>query len=221
MCAVVMGATMPSSAGEPEPEEGEPSAAEEEEPGWSIAAGMRADPGLGQGLLGGMAALGPTFLVERRLTDTVWIAARVHGGFGIAQQWSEQGSGELVYGVAEEVTSKSLGGALGIRWVITPGEVLELSALLLAEAGWGGSRAVQGPATWESDATQAGGNFGLGLDRELVPGLGLRLDLEIVEAGFLRVRSTYTEADRTNGNGHHGWYGGFALRPTFALRYSF
>jgi hypothetical protein len=233
-CAVVT--TMAATSAADETKDKEPKQIEQEPeevqqaPDWTIAAGLEASlpgvspSGIGSGALG---MGGPTFLVERRVGEAAALVGRVHGGYtrGHSENRVDGGDPAAQYGYADDGTSVGVGGALGVRWLLTPDAPLLFSMLALVEAGWRESSDDSAFGSSNGQLWQLGAALGVGLDRELVSGLGLRLDVAIVEAGYYRAHSDVTFDDGV-GEQHQsqesaGWFGGFALRPTFALRYSF
>ncbi len=233
-CAVVTAISWTSAADEPpkgKETTSEKETAQAQEPApepedeardWTIAAGIEAGmPGIGGAGVGAspLSMGGPTFLVERMLGDTVAVVGRLHGGWARNHQEIDDHQQQ------SEVESLGVGAAVGLRWILTPEAPLVVSTLALVEGGWAQTSFSSEQGRDDTYAWQAAAALGLGLDRELVPGVGLRMDVAIVEAGYYTAHALWSAADPSAGTDQDqhlvGWFGGFALRPTFALRYSF
>lgn len=151
---------------------------------WKITTGF----GFGAivGGVGGPAVVGAPggYLTgERRLVGPLWLMGRLGADY--------IRSSSAPYNHSSEA---GIGGSLGLRVAFTSPETLEVSAFALV----GGSYAVDEQSSSSplgssshSQSRSFGGQLGIALDREIVPGFGLRVSTAIARASTAHISTRY------------------------------
>jgi hypothetical protein len=125
----------------------------------------------------------PTASVERRLAAKTWLVFGLTGG---VNSQSNDPLPTSTYGLLM-ADSKWLSVSAGLRQVVWSRPQFEVSLLGLGELGVssGHSRYQQYTGEvveWDTSAWLAGASFGLAIDRELTPGLSVRLATPLLDA---------------------------------------
>lgn len=165
-------------------------AAADERDDWALGASLRLQPLLLGGLmgLGGLGSLseGPTpgVVLERRLSDAWWLT------FGVSGHYREADNGAL---------DRSLGGELGVRWVLDPSARVRVAPTARLVASTGLSRAsINGEGLSAStDVSRTHFGLGVGLDLDLVVTRGflLRLSTTLLQVGTSAIEVASTDPD--------------------------
>ena len=179
---------------------------------WSLATGIGypfAFGGLGG--LGGLSSPGASILVGHRLFGPVSLLARVAGSYSRTQlDDSTSANGAM--------TSTTGMLSLGLRVSLTSPEILDVSAFVLADAYFGESRLGD---TQSSTTAGIGGELGLSLDRELVPGFGIRVSTTVVGASYRASKSSSVVAGLETSSTQNGVVFFMGIAPMMELRWSF
>lgn len=209
-------------------------------PAWNIGGGFTfftgglAMLGSGQsGLVGSAGALGGlsqptmTLLLERRLNEYLFVTFQASAGYGASQddKNSEVFSHQL-----------SLAGTIGLRRVINPRGIVEVSWFANLGLGYGNFESrvtgnLYNPTTgmFLPDALQIarGNSFSLGavagltLERELVAGLALRLSSSVLGFSYGSGASSLSTPDSSSDGKSHGFNLGLRFSPSIEIRYAF
>lgn len=159
-----------------------PTEAKSTRPPWTIATGFGYVPMLGG--LGAIAVpLGGFITVERTLAGPLSLMARFSGTVGYS-------SSEAPHtGAAAPTTSTTALARGGIGFKLSAGtrEVIEVSPFLLVDGLHGYASSTQ----YASSSSGIGGELGLTLDRDLLPGFGLRLSAVVLSASHAWSSDTY------------------------------
>lgn len=140
---------------------------------WTFATGLGFGSGLGQ--YAGLAAPGGYLLFERKLFGPVSLMGRFLGSYVDATYASASSTG----GYESSVEGGVVQGGAGLRVLFTPPEMLGVSVFGLLE-GWH-SRTSWGDEgdSWSNVSRMkqrgVGAQVGVSLDREIVPGFGVRV----------------------------------------------
>ncbi len=210
---------------------------------WNVGAGLsfgtpvfglvEAAPGVAG--LGGLGALSSSFglstqprmtvLIERRLGERLFL------GFQLAASFKASQSDTFS---AAAYRSVNVDGTIGLRNVLNPRGVVEVSWFANVGVGFGNSEnrtiltgvdatgaATQIPVSMRSNAFGVGAVAGLALERELISGLALRLSSSIVGVSYSLSGTTQIIREVSTENGNHGFDGGLRFSPTIELRYAF
>ena len=203
------------------------SAAAAADPGWAVGAGVGANldgpwggqlGGQGLGGLGGGVGPRVEALVERRVSESIWLGLSLDGAISTS---GAAGSG----GGGAHHEAFSAGGRLSARYVFNPGQVVEVSGMTSVGYAYDSARSdaelvIDGePAQMTSRATA----------HALTAGLGVALDLALVDTLTLSVASTLLEASWSHqrveafesASTADSLSAGLALRPWLGLRYAF
>lgn len=192
---------------------------------WSLGAGV----GFGYVSLNGFALVGSSIYgsipsaprvqasVERRTGPGRWLLLGVSGASSRSRGDAPAGT----YAVTRDDVS-SLALTAGLRQALTPqGAPVCVSTTLSASAGYLWRRQEVQTTTLDTTRSEAwglGGALGLAVERELTPGLALRLSTPVLDASWYRstARSeTLGKASRSGGGV------GLALAPSLELRLAF
>lgn len=131
---------------------------------------------LGFGSLGGLAApavIGSTS-VEYRVADSVSLSMGV--AFGYSKDFDEPDSS---LSVAESI---HLGGSIGVRWIVNPGDVVEVGFPFELAADWASSTFETENSSSEQAAVSAAIRAGIAADLRLTDQLRLRVRTSILSA---------------------------------------
>jgi hypothetical protein len=187
---------------------------------WSLGAGVGF--GVSQvslGVVPGPVLLGVTAptasaSLERELSPRSWL---VLGANGMLAQLSIEGAGP-----SYDENLVAAGASIGVRNVVTaPGAPVDLSTVLLAEGGL--ARAVVTPeptsgAPRLQRSWRIGASFGIAIDRELTPGLSLRVATPLVQGAYSDQRVEYVAAPPTRSS---GFTVGVVVAPRLELRIAY
>ena len=148
---------------------------------WALSTGLLfVTPGIGlAGLAGGVGGLyglspvRPGISAERRLSDPLWLLARLSGSY--AQSHHD--------GDASEAWSVDV--AAGVRWVLTsPDAPVDVSTTALIGVGHSASRSPMATDGTRARSTAVTGSLGLTVARELVGGLSLAASVTALSASW-------------------------------------
>lgn len=209
---------------------------------WNLGAGISflfptvgvVSPGLGISGLAGAGSLGGlsagvalprlTLLIERRLSERLFLT--FNAGVGYAGSQSETYS-------AISSRSFSFDATAGLRGIFNPGGVVEVSAFGSVVAAYSNfeyrsllqtvdsmGMTVQTPTTLRGNAYTIGGIAGLALERELISGLALRLSSSILGFSFNGTESNTLVQDISTENKTRGGEVGLRFSPAIELRYA-
>lgn len=184
--------------------------------GWSSLAGVGAYPGARMPFVAPQAAASAS--LERRVGDRSWLVVGASGGVGSSREDVPAGS----YGYPRaDYRQLAIDG--GLRRALTPrGAPVEVSLLALAQLGyhWQDATRAESPAPRKSvtDAWSAGANLGLSVDRELSPGLSLRVATPLAVLSWDQWRETTAGTAALTG---HQLSLGVTLAPRLELRLAF
>lgn len=177
---------------------------------WSLGVGL----GTSGPVLGGAPiAGGPNLavLAERRLSPSLWLLGGVKGSY--ARSASDYTTSD-VSGTSHTV-ARAVGGDLGLRFAISEGQPLAVSAFATVGADYF-SASSDGYPGYSGFGLR--GRFGLALDHQLtLDGLGLRLSTVLANAGY---NELHDDAAMYAG-AQSAWFAGIALDPTLELRFAF
>ncbi len=147
------------------------------------------------GMVGGSVPSAPVYVpsasLERRLAAKSWLVFGLTGGV-ISQSNEPLPTG--AYGLLQG-DSRWLSVSAGVRQVVWSRSLFELSMLGLGELGVssGHSRYQQYTGevvAWDTSAWLAGASLGFAVDRELTPGLSVRLATPLLDATWQQGKST-------------------------------
>jgi hypothetical protein len=195
---------------------------------WSLGAGgglstvylgYPAFYGLSGGSVPSARVFVPSASVEWRLASRTWL---VFGLTGLVSSQSNDPPPTGMYGVLDGDT-KWLAASVGVRQVVWGRSLFEVSVLGLGELGVSSahSRYQQGSGAivaWDSDAWLVGVSLGLAVDRELTPGLSIRLATPLLGARWQEVTTTQAGSQAVNG---HDLQVSAELAPRLELRLAF
>lgn len=167
-----------------------------------------------------------TLVIERRVGDRTFITFQ--GAVSYSTNQSD---------IAPEIATQYLdvNGQVGVRRVLNPGGLVEVSWFASGRAGWATNSiraptAVVDPSTGQMTTELAstsnrtfgvGAVAGLALERELIEGLALRFSSSVVGVGYsLGGTSTSRSSVSTTGESH-GFDVGLRFSPALEVRYAF
>jgi hypothetical protein len=155
--------------------------------------------------------------LERAVGTGRWLVLGLLGGVEHHQVDAPAGSGAIT-----EYTATSIAASVGLRSALTrAGAPVCVSLLTLLTAGYGKGReeiAYATPVTWRLESWSVGASLGLAVDRELSPGLSLRLATPLLVASW--ERSSQERSDQEPYKGSDGAVA-LALAPSLELRLAF
>lgn len=166
-----------------------------------------------------------TVLVERRLGERTFLSFQGGLGYSVSQSETTAASGKFL----------SVQGQLGVRRVLNPGSLIEVSCFGNASVAWvsGVSRqpgAAIDPNTGmsTSDLTDLSTHTlnlnafaGLTFERELVDGLALRFSSSVLGLGYALGGTSTVNPFVNTSTESHGFNVGLHFSPTLELRYRF
>jgi hypothetical protein len=161
----------------------------------------------------------PTASIEWRLAPRTWLAFGLTGGVS-SQSYDPLPPGS--YGPIDG-DAKALAVSVGVRQVAWSRPLFEVSVLGLAELGATSSRSkLQQPTgavtELNGSAWLVGASAGLAVDRELTPGLSLRLATELLRAAWQSGKMTEVGVATSSG---HDLQVSAVLVPRIELRLAF
>lgn len=196
---------------------------------WNVGAGAGvAYGGLGLGQASTVVIPQPrlTVLAERRLSERLFLTFQVDGSYG----WDESPTRPGLF-----TRQANLDGALGVRGVLNPRGVIEVSWFTSAGATYRSSETHTAVVVWnpttgssqEEARVLHGRGFGVGavvglvLERELVDGLALRLSSSVVGLHYGLASATTSTPDGSTNEDRRGLDFGLSLNPSLQLRFAF
>jgi hypothetical protein len=152
---------------------------------------------------------------ERKLVGPLWLLGRFGG------EYSRYTQGPLL-----TTTLAGVGGSVGLRVALTSPKILEVSVFGLFGGVYDTSRSTSpGIPHAQSGLTVArrvGGQIGLALDREIVPGFGLRVSTTLARATYTASTTTIDDGRGDLDIGRQSQSGvSLELSPALELRWSF
>jgi hypothetical protein len=161
----------------------------------------------------------PSAFVERRLTAKSWLVVGLSGGAN-SQAGDPPPTG--TYGLLNG-DSQWLSVSAGVRQVVWSRSLFDVSLLGLGELGVssGHSRYQQYSgevAAWDTSGWLAGASLGFAVDRELTPGLSVRLATPLLDASWRQGKSTQAGAAAIK---THALQVSAVLEPRLELRLAF
>lgn len=199
---------------------------------WNVGAGAGVVYGVAYGVLG-LGQLSTvvipqprlTVLVERRLSERLFLTFQVEGSYG----WNESPASPGLF-----TRQAGLDAALGVRGVLNPRGLIEVSWFANAGATYRSSETHTAVAVWDptTGASQqearailgrgvgVGAVAGLVLERELVDGLALRLSSSIVGLSYGLGSATTSTPDGSTVEDRRGLDVGLSFSPTLQLRFA-
>lgn len=187
---------------------------------WSLGAGLTFGTDISTLMAIDQHKIAPTsppvsVMLERRLAPTTWLTFRA-----IGSRLSAKGTEDN----ASETAVSSLGAAVGMRFVLTTGKLMELSvnaglgylheSQTTTEHFTGASReTVEGVSHYQATA-------GLAVQRMLIENLALRLSANILKIGYLSTTTT-VEGKEQKDQGQTGLELGLDFLPTIEVRFFF
>ncbi len=177
---------------------------------WSFGAGVGmtlygSDYGLGStsgaaGLarLGGVGSSGPfgVGLIERSLSPALRLGLSVVGGY--SQEQNKSNDRDPNVAPPSRTTSASAGGAVSLRWVLNPGELVEVSPFVALGAHWASREGALTSWTHGSEGEVVARNEldveGYGLNARL----GMVVEYRLLTRLYLRLESHLLRFDRTH-----------------------
>jgi hypothetical protein len=165
----------------------------------------------GLGNDGAFVSPGGAVFVERRIVGPLSAIGRIQVAFDYATVHGPP----MTTPESQTDTATSVLGALGLRIAFTTPKVLGVSMFAVAEGAYSHSTSTAG---FDASSRSVGGALGLTLDREIVPGFGLRASSTILETRY--------SANKLVGPGAPGQVAteisaAVELAPELQLRWSF
>ena len=201
----------------------------DEEATWSIGAGIGGYSSYYVYYMGNnYSALPETpssvIFVERRVSPRWWVVAGLEGTY------SHTGNQDaIIAGAMPKVTSHSMMGTAGVRYVFNPGGAVELSlygaaSLYYLTIDGEDSSAADPDDTRSTHNGYKGaiGSVGLAVERKLMKNLYLRLSTTLASIRYST--STYEETSVSGATAGHTfsiWDGGINFKPSLQLRLTF
>ena len=184
--------------------------------------------GAGSGALGGLSAGAPlprlTLLIERRLSERLFLM--LNGGIGYSGSQSQTFS-------AISSRTFAFDASAGVRGIFNPGGVVEVSGFGSVAVAYTNyefrsifqttdsmGMSVQTPTTVRGNSYTVGGLAGLALERELISGLALRLSSSILGFSYNGTATSSIVQDNTTENESRGGDVGLRFNPAIELRYA-
>ena len=180
------------------------------------------------GSLGGLsAAPSPraTFLIERRLSERLFLSFNAGAGYSASQSATFSGF---------SYRNLSLEGSLGLRRLFNPGGIIEVSAFGAAGVNYGNFESrgfisssdgmggtTSAPQTYCGNSFTVGAVAGLTLERELITGLALRLSSSILGFSYGVSKYTLLVSDTSTESAGDQVDVGLRFNPAIELRYAF
>ncbi|HZO15914.1 MAG TPA: hypothetical protein VFB62_21725 [Polyangiaceae bacterium] len=180
--------------------------AQETEPkDWAAAIGigwMGGGAGISSGELGAVGGWMPTLsaTLERRLDERLWALVSARGHYMGAR-----------FGDTFD-RNWALGGSVGLRHALTPPDPLEVSWYVVGDGGYART-SLANLEVWS-----AGLRLGLALDKHFTDWFGMRVSLDLAQAGYQRATSYDTSGAMVPAE---AWFAKVTLAPSFALRFAF
>jgi len=164
--------------------------------------------------------LGPSIALERRLVGDLWLLSVAEMGHygGSSQQDNDSTWNDFD---STQFDSSHFSGGLGLRYVVTPNWVVALSLFGMAHASYNITSNSSAHSSSEGKGYSAGGQLGLAIERDIVPGFGVRLATAVVHFSFSHSDDETEYGGQVNTYSSSGWSGGLALSPTLALVFRF
>ncbi len=182
----------------------------------------------GSGGLGGLGVTPSpraTLLLERRLTDQLFLSFNAGAGYTALQSSTFSGF---------SYRNLSLEGSLGLRRLFNPGGVIEVSAFGAAAVNYGNFegrsvlRTIDGmggttstPQISRGNSFAVGAVAGLTLERELITGLAVRLSSSILGFNYGGSNLTILVSDTPTESAGDLFDVGLRFNPAIELRYAF
>jgi len=164
-------------------------------------------------------------MLERRLVGGLWLGALVEAGYAVnrSESYSESANAN---GGTHSGESSHVGGGLQLRYVTTPDWIVALSLFATVNAGYSHSSHTSeyggyGSSSLESRSFGIGAQLGLALEREIVPGFGMRLSSAIVHLTYSDGDTETESSAQVDTYESSNWSGGLAFTPTLAFVFRF